>query len=227
MCACLKITCGDTLMNTWSPAVLIRHVGISCYSNMNADKRMESPIPILPLSRQRNSSKWRMKRWAANAWLCETPHTLNNASQQVLHNTDVAWRPECVLLCKLGVFLLSFLSLRSVMIWFFLCSWGRCSRCFRRCTSRTCDSTATAVIKTHLQQWDEDISVHTTLTTLPTNKQEMIVQRVFFLMQSLAKWVLLRNTVTWTTEERTTPMFRQEQLKQMTASFWGEHQVKS
>lgn len=32
------------------PVVLTPHVYVSCYSKMNADKRVESPNPILPLS---------------------------------------------------------------------------------------------------------------------------------------------------------------------------------
>lgn len=64
---------------------------------MNADKRVESPIPILPLStpdvETEKLIKMKDDEVSGEKKTRNKPQILNNASQQVLHNqdADVKW----------------------------------------------------------------------------------------------------------------------------------------
>lgn len=89
------------------PVVVIPHVYVSCYSKMNADKRVESPNPILPLSTPDIEAEKLIKTKDEEVsvknttlWLCDIPQMLNNTLQWVLYkqDTDVNWWPICVIM---------------------------------------------------------------------------------------------------------------------------------
>lgn len=67
------------------------HAHLLYYSKMNADKRVESPIPLLPLSTPDEETEKLIKRKdeeVSETRLLNKPQILNDAPQQELRNRD-------------------------------------------------------------------------------------------------------------------------------------------